>query len=132
MKATKNNINAVANRIENTSARSAWAKGVKVYAEMLVEKLCEIVDYNERNGIAASDISEELLLNGATDWKAYSYGGSALIYCAQIAETLCTPSELRRLDRGGYYANPNSREIWPDVQARALYQAARLILTISR
>lgn len=64
------------------------------------------------------------MMNGAKNWKEYSYGGCALIYDKDIAETLCTPSELKR-KRGGEL-QPNSTETWLDVQARALYQASRV------
>lgn len=42
-----------------------------------------------------------------------------------IAARVCTPSELKRTHNGERY--PNSREIWLDVQACALSQAARLV-----
>lgn len=64
---------------------------------------------------------EEWLLNGAMSWDEYSYGGCSLIYDGDIAERLCTPSELKKKD-GGRLA-PNSQESWLDVQVRALYQA---------
>lgn len=53
-----------------------------------------------------------------------------LIYDGDIAERLCTPSEYKR-KRGGDF-QPNSRETWLDVQARALYQAARWIINAAR
>jgi hypothetical protein len=65
------------------------------------------------------------LLNGAENWRAYSYGGCALIYDGDIAERLCAPSEYRKTREGE--RAPNSRESWLDVQARALGQAAALI-----
>jgi hypothetical protein len=42
-----------------------------------------------------------------------------------IAERLCTPSELKKTRHGD--RKPNSREEWLDVQARALYQASNRI-----
>ena len=106
-------------RIENTPARSAWAKGVKVYALELVEDLPDECPPNLSRG----------LLNGAQDWKEYSRGGCALIYDADIAERLCTASELKKTRNGA--RRPNSEEDWLDVQARALYQAAMLIKSCS-
>ena len=70
------------------------------------------------------------LLNGAENWRAYSYGGCALIYDADIAERLCAPSEYAKKRQGE--RAPNSRETWLDVQARALGQAATLITTVSK
>jgi len=96
--------------------QSAWSKGVELYAAELREFLAE-------NNLPAT---KENLLNGAKDWSQYSYGGSALIYDADIAERLCSPSELKK-KKGGDLP-PNSRESWLDVQARALSQAARRVL----
>lgn len=116
--------NELYNKIENVNARSAWSKGVKLYAIYLLENLQEYTDVvPERNEI------EAVLLNGASDWKQYSYGGCALIYDQEIAETICSPSELKRVTRkdGTLRDKANSRETWLDVQARALYQACKLI-----
>lgn len=112
--------------IENRKARSAWDKGVTAYALELLEDLTEY-GYAELNGLATPDgrTLTAAMLNGASDWSQYSWGGSSLIYDSDIAERLCTPSELKRT-KGGE-CRPNSREQWLDVQARALYQAAQLI-----
>ena len=98
--------------IQSYPARSAWSKGVKEYALELLESL-------------EGEYSKEALLNGAQDWSAYSYGGCSEIYDADIAERLCSPSELKRCKGGDL--QPNSRESWLDCQARALSQAARLV-----
>jgi len=102
--------------IAATTPRSAWSRGVQAYALELLENLTD------------EDLPLALppaLLNGARDWRQYSEGGCALIYDADIAERLCSPSELKRT-RGGE-RQPNSSESWLDCQARALNQAARLI-----
>jgi hypothetical protein len=105
--------------IETTKARSAWSKGVKVYALELIE---EMDDYKE---FYASPANMKELLNGADNWHEYSYGGAALIYDRAIAERLCTPSELKVTKNG--QRRPNAREEWLDTQERALRQAAYLI-----
>ena len=109
-------------RIEAAPARSAWEKGVKDYAVMILE-------YLDVEDITRDDISNKMLLNGAENWMQYSYGGCALIYDGDIAKSLCTPSELRKVTRkdGTVRQNANSRENWLDVQARALFQANILI-----
>ena len=68
------------------------------------------------------------MLNGAQDWNKYSWGGSSLIYDGDIAERLCTPSELKKTRNGE--RRPNGREEWLDTQARALHQAAKRVYTI--
>lgn len=114
----KNEVNAV---IENKPARSAWARGVKAYALELLDNLAELTADKLANPTAV----RAALLNGAENWQEYSDGGCSLIYDGDIAARVCTPSELKRTHNGDRY--PNSREIWLDVQARALSQAARLV-----
>ena len=109
--------------IENTPARSAWMRGVKEYA---IEMVCNAEGPPLS---AATDLKKELL-NGARTWKEYSYGGCALIYDADIAERLCSPSEYRKTREGE--RAPNPRETWLDVQARACGQAAALIATVAK
>jgi hypothetical protein len=113
-----NTINsAISARIEATSPRSAWSRGVKAYALELLEGL-------------EGDYTADALLNGAMNWSQYSSGGCALIYDTDIAARLSTPSELKR--KNGGCLPPNSNETWLDVQARALSQAARLIAKNSK
>lgn len=104
--------------LENRKDRSAWDKGVTKYALELLE------------GLESEEITKELLLNGADNWDRYSYGGCSLIYDCDIAERLCTPSELKK--RRGGELNPNSNEEWLDIQARALSQACNRIMKLAR
>lgn len=76
--------------IENEKVRSAWTKGVKMYALEL------LADLPENYEIFGEKSDRELLLNGAKDWSQYSWGGCSLIYDEDIAERLCTPSELKK------------------------------------
>jgi len=102
--------------IAASPARSAWKRGVKAYALEMVEELADQLD---------PTYSPEKLLNGARNWSEYSCGGNALIYNSDIAERLCSPSELKRTKNGDN--QPSKTETWMDVQTRALRQAARLI-----
>lgn len=110
--------------IEATNPRSAWSKGVKVYALELLEELPHNVEYGTIESLEAD------MLNGARDWKQYSWGGCSLIYDEDIAKRLCTPSELKKTRNGE--RRPNGQEEWLDVQARALWQAARQISRAAR
>lgn len=104
--------------------RSKWGNGVKYLA------LSIIGNYADDEPGAAVDLQdlEATLLNGATNWEAYCYGGLLLISNLEIAELLCSPSELRRCTAAdGSLKDPNRREIWMDVQARAAQQAWWLI-----
>lgn len=112
--------------LENVKARSAWDKGVKSYAFDLLDKYEEYCEFEGRS----LPLTEKTLLNGASNWHSYSCGGSSFIYDFDIANRLCTPSELSRTNFGE--KAPNSRESWLDVQARALKQACDLLLKLSR
>lgn len=117
----KINVENIKNAIKTRKTRSAWSKGVNDFALDLLEN---IRDLNGREVETRKEL-ETALLNGARDWREYSWGGCSLIYNGDIAERLCSPSELKRC-RGGEW-RPNRREEWLDVQTRALYQASRLI-----
>lgn len=116
----KANILEIYNKIDSLKMRSAWSKGVQYYALFLLERYDEYTDYNPN-----LPLTETTLLNGAKDWKHYSEGGNALIYDEQIAQTLCNPTELKITKNG--QRQPNKRETWIQVQARALFQAWNLI-----
>lgn len=124
-------IATVAHKVEQAKTRSAWDRGVKAYAEELVEELREAVEggYVDADELSSRRLFERAMLNGAADWKQYSEGGCALCYDGEIAERLCAPWELRKTDNGR--KDPNPRESWIDVQSRALYQAAQMILRVA-
>lgn len=110
-------LSKAADIIEARKDRSAWDRGVNDYALELLDNLAELTPED----LGSFATVRRALLNGASDWQQYSYGGSSLIYDCDIAERLCTPSELKRCKGGD--RNPNSRETWLDVQARALRRA---------
>jgi hypothetical protein len=108
------NLTEIQTIINARKPRSAWDNAVKIYALELIESLQSEV------------ISEKELLNGARTWKEFSEGGSSLIYDSDICERLCPAGEVKR--RKGGELPPNSRETWLECQARALEQAARVIM----
>lgn len=122
------NYNDIKNSLETRKDRSAWDKGVTVYAMELLEEYQERAQYEGREAANRKEF-KEWLLNGADSWESYSYGGSSLIYDGDIAKRLCCPSEYKRSREG--QRRPNSREEWLDVQARALHQAARRLSNIA-
>lgn len=109
--------------------RSAWNKGVTLYALDMLEDIQWYANDAERLPLDGTEL-ERWALNGASCWEQYSNGGCSLCYDGQIAERVCTPSELKRKHGGAY--EPSSRETWLDVQARALYQACKRIRIICR
>lgn len=108
---------AVLNDCNKKPERSAWKRGVQVYAVEIAETLADQVHEVE---LARASI-ERIALNGARDWIQYSWGGCSLIYDEDIAKLLCPPSTLKRKRNGAL--PPNNHEEWLDVQARALTQA---------
>ena len=118
---------AVEKKVSESKTRSAWDRGVKAYAEELVEELREAVEcgYVDADDLSNRRLFEKAMLNGAADWRQYSEG-CALCYNQDIAERLCAPWELRKTDNGR--KDPNPRENWIDVQSRALFQAAQMVL----
>lgn len=98
--------------------RSAWSRAVRQYAREMVADL-------DASTMLTRDTARRVVLKGAADARQYSEGGCTLIYDSDIAERVCTPSELRRT-RGGDLP-PNRHETWLDVQTRAINQALAVI-----
>lgn len=112
----------IRNVIESLPAeRSAWRRGVRQYAIDLLDSFPDYRDITSENCLG-------ILLNGAVSWKEWAYGGCGLVYDVDIAERLCTPSEL--LKKRGGELEPSSHEPWLDVEARAVGQAAAAIKVI--
>ena len=126
----KTKLQTIKSKLETiASKRSAWDRAVKDYAIELMENLENnpslLDEFND-----GMPIREKDLLNGASDWLEYSYGGCSSIYNQDIAERLCTPSELKKVRQGD--RNPNANEDWMQCQARALRQACRLVLRAAK
>lgn len=121
------NIEKLRESIAAEKQRSAWDKGVTQYALELVDELAEQIGggYVDPAELAKPCILRAALLNGAKDWREYSWGGCSLIYDPDIASRLCCPSELKKTRNGE--RRPNGREEWLDVQGRALFQAANRV-----
>lgn len=109
---------------EEKKAKGAWGKAVMQDAYSLIEELDE-EQFQEL--VNAGNFSElrKILLGGARDEKQWSEGGMGLISDYDIAKHYCSPSELKKVKDG--QRQPNSRETWIDVQARAIGQAIRAI-----
>lgn len=133
MKTVTTLINSMVISLYEKKARSAWAAGVRYYASAMLERLQDeayerevandIVDFTEASVNVAS--MHDIILNGASDFEQASYGGSWFICDEEIAIRLCNMTELWKTDFGR--KAPNKNETWLDVQARALYQAWRLV-----
>lgn len=71
------------------------------YAIEMVDSLDTDIEFEYRT-------VEDMLLNGASSWYEYSCDGCSYIYDEDIADALCTPSELKRTDNGR--KSPNARK----------------------
>lgn len=108
--------------LEAVKCRSAWSKGVKEYAYMLLK---DIFSYSDYKAITNFKALHKELLDGAKNWKQFSFICCDLFLNEDIAKTLCSPSELKKCKNG--MLRPNKKETWLDVQTRALIQAEILI-----
>jgi len=117
----KTTVGNVIAAIKKTRPRSQWDRGVKEYALELLESA-----YDDNAQELLLGFFEAEILQGATkDWQEYSEGGMSLIYDRDICARLANPTEKKRSRNGEL--PPNKKENWIQCQARALYQAARLI-----
>lgn len=108
----------------NYQPHSKWGQGVKETALDILESL------DMPNTVLPEHFGprRSLLLNGACDWRQYSYGGCAIVYNVSIAERFFTASEMRRYMAPGHDASMAFRdESLLDMQTRALVQAERVI-----
>ena len=83
-------IETIDSKISALRYRRACEKGVHEYAKELWEDLQEQIEegYFNKKDLSAPDIVIRALLNGASDWHEYSWGGCSLIYDTEIAERL--------------------------------------------
>lgn len=113
----------IQNEIANHPARSAWEKGVRSYAKELFDGFVE--NHHLSNDTRIGKITERDLMNGAESWEQFSYGGCAEVYDGDICERLCNPSEQKKTKGGELKLHG---EEWLDLQAKALRQAARIVV----
>lgn len=123
---TRQQSEELRHKILTRPTRSAWDNGVLVYAVELVSYLDGLTDQEFKEAFENRTALKTALLNGAKNWHEYSSGGCSLIYGEDIAERLCTPTELKRTKNGRNA--PNRYETWIDVQTRALRQAACAVI----
>lgn len=113
----------IKNEIANHPAHSAREKGIKEYA---TELFCGYVEgHHLPDDVRLGKITEQDPMNGASSWEQFSYGGCSLVYDGDICERLCSPSEQKKTKGGELKLRG---EEWLDLQAKALQQAARIVI----
>lgn len=110
---------------------SAWDYGVRRYACDLIQTWadcnngCIWDEISKIRGDSILRLTEKDLLLGAEDWKQYS-DSCSLIYNEDICRRLY--DKAVRKGTGNENFPPDDRENWLDLQAKALQEAAGLIL----
>ena len=112
-----NALEAMRSFIASTPTKYKWDVGVVQYALELIDNLNKFPE--------SVDELEALALNGARNWRAYSFSGYSLTDNKEIAMRLCAAGTLRRTRDGQY--PPAEGESWRGYQARALIQAFALV-----
>jgi hypothetical protein len=109
--------------INRDHPKDTSGRGIHKYALELLENV------NPNAKVPDSyDALKKQLLNGTRDWYEYSYGGRALVYDADIAKRMFTPSMCKKLMRvDGSYRNPPNYSNWLDFQAKMLAIASGTI-----
>lgn len=112
--------------IQHSPARTAWEKGVRACADDLfsdyIKKALGILDIEVRIG----KITEADLLRGVPNWNRYSRGGMALVSNMDICRRFCTKAVFKK--RMGGLVQPPTGGDWLDLQAKALAEAAQLVV----
>ncbi len=107
-----------------TPCRSQWERGVEFYAHFLAER---INDNSLPDNIEVKD-TFETLLNGAENWHQFAWGGCGQIYNDDIANTLLTPSQRKRITQADTF---NGYHLL-DIEAHALANAAARVYMWAR
>lgn len=94
--------------------RGQWNKTMAYYAYFLLDSYIDICKWRADQNEAIPDLSLDLVLNGASGWHQYSYGGCALVYDGDIAKTVFTPAQFTKWEQGRKVTD----EPLLDIQAR--------------
>lgn len=126
MKATINTLRKEVEAINN--GRSKWRRAIKEDALDIIDSMQEALNINDTDTLPESvQELKAIALNGAEDWKQYSWGGCALVYNDTIKAHYLTDSEIRR-HRGEIFEGMHLL----DLQAWALLQAWQMVLDAFR
>lgn len=124
-------VRDVVQKLSPEPGLSAWDYGVRRYACDLIrtwadcDNGCIWDEISKIRGDGVLKLTEKDLLLGAEDWKQYS-DSCSLIYNEDICRRLCNKAVRKRTGNENF--PPDDRENWLDLQAKALQEAAGLVL----
>lgn len=98
------------------------------YAYFLLDSYIDICKWCADQNEAIPDLSLDLVLNGASGWHQYSYGGCALVYDGDIAKVVFTAVQFTKWQQGRKVTD----EPMLDIQARALAAGWRVLKSAQR
>lgn len=119
----KNIIETYNNIIEELKSYqygSIWDNGVKAYAIDILQNVRDAIKYHGEEPESIEEL-EEVMLDGASSWREYSYAGNALVYNGEIKS---------RLFNGHDELNPYPDDSLLDVQTYALEEASNMVKDI--
>ena len=106
------------------NGRSKWRRAIKEDALDIVDSIQEALSFSNTDTLPGSvQELKEIALNGAEDWKQYSWGGMAICYNDAIKAHYLTDSEIKR-HPGDIVDGMHLL----DLQAWALKQAWQMVL----
>lgn len=108
--------------------RGQWNKAISYYADFLLDRYIDICKWCADENEAIPDLSLDLVLNRASCWHQYSYGGLALVYDVDIAKVVFTPAQFAKWEQG----RKVTAEPLLDIQARALAAGWRVLKSAQR
>lgn len=108
--------------------RGQWNKAISYYADLLLDSYIDICKWCADENEAIPDLSLDTVLNGASCWHQYSYGGLALAYDGDIAKVVFTPAQFAKWEQG----RKVTAEPLLDIQARALAAGWRVLKSAQR
>lgn len=108
---------------ETERKRGQWNKTMAYYADFLLDSYIDICKWSADQNEAIPALSLDVVLNGASGWYQYSYGGLALVYDGDIAKVVFTPAQFANWEQGRKVTD----EPMLYIQARALAAGWRVL-----
>jgi hypothetical protein len=103
--------------------RSCYDRAINTNCLELVENLQERLEWLISCNASEFVISEDILLNGASDWNQFVGGGCSLFIDSDIAARYCTPGEYKKHEKRDF-----DGVNWLRYHASGLQRSCKIIL----